>query len=154
MARFVARVQSPMPVADAFALFSDMRTFATWDPGIPRVEQVVGEGAGPGAAYEVTAAAFLRDITLRYVTEEYHVPDDPTDPPEVLLVARGPLLTSFDRITVTSTPAGSMIVYDADLRLTGILRLGDPGLRLAFRWIGARAEAGMRKATSGVSVPA
>lgn len=154
MARYVARVQTPMPVPDAFALVCDMRTFETWDPGIAKVVQVVGEGPGPGATYEVTTAGFPRGVTLRYVTTALDVPADPSDPHEVLLEARSAALSSFDRITVTAAPGGSVVVYDADLRLAGPLRLGDVGLALAFRWIGARAEAGLREATSGVSVAA
>jgi hypothetical protein len=143
-----------MPVAEAFALIADMRTFASWDPGIVHVDQVGGDGPGLDAAYDVQAAAFPRPLTLRYVTEQYTVPVDSDDPHEVLLVARGSLLTSVDRITVTATPDGSLIVYDADLRLNGLLRLADLGLRPGVRWIGGRFEDGLRQVTGGMSVPA
>lgn len=141
-----------MSVTDAFALVADMRTFETWDPGIRRVRQVVGDGPGPGATYEVRVAGFPRDLTLRYVTEQYVVPTSASAPREVVLVARSLLLRSVDRITVTAAPGGSLVVYDADLTLAGPLRLGDLGLRVAFAWIGSRAEAGLRQASAGTSV--
>lgn len=154
MARYVARVHTPMPVLDAFALVSDMRTFENWDPGVSAVEQVVGDGPGEGATYDVKVSAIPRDITLRYVTERYEVPASRTEPHTVLLVARSLPLTSVDEITVRSAPGGSLVVYDADLRLNGPLRLGDLSLRVAFSWIGGRAESGLREALGGVSVAA
>ena len=93
-------------------------------------------------------------LTLRYVTEEFDAPSDPRRPREVLLVARTPLFSSVDRISVTPEGDGSLIVYDADVRLPGPLRLGDLGLRVVFGWIGGRAEAGLRVATAGMSVAA
>lgn len=143
-----------MSVLDAFALVSDMRTFQDWDPGISSVEQVVGDGPGEGATYDVKVSAIPRDLTLRYVTERYEVLQSRTQPHTVLLVARGLLLTSVDEITVTSAPGGCVVVYDADLRLRGPLRLGDLSLRAAFSWIGGRAESGLRTALGGVSVAA
>ncbi|MGB7979444.1 MAG: SRPBCC family protein [Candidatus Nanopelagicales bacterium] len=153
MARYVARVRTPMSVVDAFALVSDMRTFAEWDPGVRAVDQVVGDGPGAGAEYDVRVSAVPRDLVLRYVTERYEVGSSPTRTWEVLLVARGALFTSVDLITVTAAPGGSLVVYDADLRLTGPLRVADLGLRVAFSWIGGRAEAGLRAALRGTSVP-
>jgi hypothetical protein len=153
MARYVARVHSPLPVPEAFAQVADMRRFEAWDPGIAAVTQVVGRGAGPGAAYDVTVT-LLPGLTLRYVTEEFDAPSDPSRPREVLLVARSLLFSSVDRITVTPEGDGSLIVYDADVRLPGPLRLGDLGLRVVFSWIAGRAEAGLRAATAGVPVAA
>ena len=153
MARYVARVNSPLSVPEAFAQVSDMRQFEAWDPGISTVTQVVGHGAGPGAAYDVTVT-LPPGLTLRYVTEEFDAPSDPRRPREVLLVARTPLFSSVDRISVTPEGDGSLIVYDADVRLPGPLRLGDLGLRVVFGWIGGRAEAGLRVATAGMSVAA
>jgi len=163
MARYVARVHTPMSVGDAFALVSDMRTFEAWDPGIRSVTQVVGDGPGRGAEYDVRFAALPIDLrvapipiglTLHYETERYEVPASRTEPHTVLLVARGVLFSSVDLITVSSAPGGCLVVYDADLRLNGPLRFGDLSLRVAFSWIGGRAEAGLRAALDGTSVPA
>jgi hypothetical protein len=41
--------------------------------------------------------------------------------------------------------AGSVVTYDADLRLNDVLRVGDLGLRLVFGQIGDRAAAGLRR---------
>ena len=61
------------------------------------------------------------------------------------MVARSAVFTSIDRITVEPDGTGSVVTYDADLRLNGVLRLGDLGLRLVFGQIGDRAAAGLRR---------
>ena len=54
MARYVTRVRTHRSAEDAFAYLADMRSFAAWDPGVRRVAQVEGEGAGLGAVFDVT----------------------------------------------------------------------------------------------------
>ncbi len=153
MARYVARVHSPLPVPEAFGLVADMRRFASWDPGVTKVSQVVGNGPGPGATFDVTVT--LPPLwTLRYVTEEFDAPSDPSRPREALLVARTPLFSSVDRVSAEPEGDGSLITYDADVRLAGPLRLGDLGLRAVFQWIGRRAEGGLQEAASVAPVAA
>ena len=95
---------------------ADLRNFAEWDPGVKRVAQVVGSGGGPDAAFDVVVATGRGELTLRYVTTEYH------EPRQVLIEARSRVLTSIDRITVIDVPAGCTVTYDAELRLNGALR--------------------------------
>jgi len=44
------------------------------------------------------------------------------------------------------TDVGSVVTYDADLRVRGLFRLADPLLALAFRRIGDRARDGLVRA--------
>jgi hypothetical protein len=118
---------------------ADLRNFAEWDPGVKTVRQVEGAAGGPDSVFDVTVAGIGRDLTLRYVTEEYDAPRN------LLVVARSMVFTSIDRITVKPDGKGSFLTYDADLRLNGVLRLGDLGLRLMFGQIGDRAAAGLRR---------
>ncbi len=143
MARYVTTVQSRWDPETAFGFMADLRNFARWDPGVRTVQQVTGRGAGADSVFDVTVAAGPRDMTLRYRTVEF---DAPT---QMLAVARSSTLTSEDRITVEATASGCSVTYDADLRLSGVLRLADPILRLAFGRIGDRAAAGLREALEG-----
>lgn len=148
MARYVTEVATSLPPDAAFAYLADLRHFADWDPGVPRSVQVRGDGPGADAAYDVTVAAVPRDLVLRYEVVEH-------DPPRTLLVvARNAVFTSRDRITVEADGTGSVVTYDAELRLNGPLGLFDPVLRLAFGRIGDRAAAGLRRALDGTAVPA
>ena len=140
MARYVTTVRTAKTPKEAFAYMADLRNFAEWDPGVKAVRQVQGAGGGPDSVFDVTVAGIGRDLTLRYLTEEYDAPRN------LLVVARSSVFTSIDRITVEPDGTGSVVTYDADLRLNGVLRVGDLGLRLMFGQIGERAAAGLRRA--------
>ena len=139
MARYVTTVRSAKTPREAFAYMADLRNFAEWDPGVKAVRQVEGSGGGPDSVFDVTVVAPGPDLTLRYVTEEHDAPHN------LLVVARSCVFTSIDRITVEPDGTGSVITYDADLRLNSVLRIGDLGLRLVFGQIGDRAAAGLRR---------
>ena len=139
MARYVTTVRSAKTPREAFAYMADLRNFAEWDPGVKAVRQVEGSGGGPDSVFDVTVVAPGPDLTLRYVTEEHDAPHN------LLVVARSSVFTSIDRITVESDGTGSVVTYDADLSLNGVLRIGDLGLRLVFGQIGDRAAAGLRR---------
>lgn len=144
MARYVTKVRTARTPQEAFAYMADLRNFAEWDPGVRAVTQVEGSGGGLDTVFDVTVAGVGGDLTLRYVTEEY-------DPPRnLVVVARSLAFTSVDRITVEPDGTGSVVNYDADLRLNGLLRIGDLGLRLLFNSIGDRAAAGLRRVLAPV----
>jgi carbon monoxide dehydrogenase subunit G len=128
-----------MAPQEAFAYMADLGNFVEWDPGVKAVRQVQGSGGGPDAVFDVTVVAPGPDLTLRYVTEEHDAPHN------LLVVARSSVFTSSDRITVEPDGTGSLVTYDADLRLNGVLRVGELGLRLVFGQIGNRAAAGLRR---------
>lgn len=145
MARYLMHVRTPMPPAEAFAYMADLTNFATWDPGVERVEQVHGDSGGPSAVFDVAVKGFGRLITLRYETVSY-VP-----PTTVVAFAESRLFTSRDTITVQpdGSAAGSIVTYDAVLKLKGPLGLADPLLGLSFTHIGDRAAAGLVAALAG-----
>jgi len=146
MARYVTTVRTPWTPEAAFAYMADLRHFAQWDPGVTKAEQAVGNGAGPGAEFDVTVRNGGVGMTLRYRTVSFNAPH------HVLVVASTPLLTSEDRITVVpESDGGASVTYDADLRLSGPLRLFDPALGVAFGRIGDRAAAGMRAALNAAT---
>jgi carbon monoxide dehydrogenase subunit G len=139
MTRYQTRLRTPQSPEQAFAYMADLRNFAEWDPGVRRVTQVDGEGGAAGAVFDVTLNT-KRENTLRYHTTVF-------DPPRtVVVIAKTPLLTSEDRITVLADPTGTIVTYDAELRLNGPLRVGDPLLGVAFKRIADRASAGLRQA--------
>ena len=139
MARYVTTVRTARTPQEVFAYLADLRNFAEWGPGVKAVSQVQGSGGGPDSVFDVTVAGLVGDLTLRYVTEDYNAPRN------LLVVARSAVFTSIDRITVEPDGTGSVVTYDADLRLNGVLRVGDLGLRLVFGYIGDRAAAGLRR---------
>ena len=148
MARYVTAVRTSMSPAEAFAYMADLRNFAAWDPGVTEVEQVVGDGPGADATFDVTVKGFPSAITLRYETRLYE--------PDTRLVVRADssTLTSVDEVTVVPDGDGCIVTYDAELTLRGLLVVFDPGLRLVFGRIGDRAASGLCAALDGVEVAA
>jgi carbon monoxide dehydrogenase subunit G len=143
MARYVTTVRTPRPPQEAFEYMADLRNFAAWDPGVRTAVQVDGEGGGADGVFDVTVKNPGKDLTLRYRTREFEAPRF------VRVVATSTMFTSDDRITVVPDGDGSLVTYDAELRLNGPLRLADPLLKLTFGRIGDRAAAGLRAALDG-----
>ena len=142
MASYQMRIQTPWSATDAFDYVGDLTNFADWDPGIPSSVQVVGNGPGTGAEYDVEASGSV----LRYVVDVYDAPH------RVRAKGRNRWLTSIDTISVSKDGDGSVVSYDADLRLHGILRIGDPLLAVAFRRMGDRARDGLRDKLAGTVI--
>lgn len=144
MARYVAVVNSPLPVKEAFARLADLRRFAEWDPGVTLAVQVTPsvsghDGPGLGAAYDLTLAPPSAPLRLRYRVIEF-------DPPNRIVVeAANRLLCSYDTISVAASTSGSLVVYDAELRMPFPLALADPVLGPVFNVIGDRAATGLRR---------
>lgn len=151
MARYVVRVRTPMSASDAFNYMADLTNFADWDPGVDSAEQVEGDGPGTGAAFDVAVKVLGRTTTLRYDTIAF---DEVST--TMTAVAENALLTSNDTITVEtdSHGDGSIVTYDAELKLKGLLALSDPLLGLTFNQIGDRAAAGLIDALAGERVDA
>jgi carbon monoxide dehydrogenase subunit G len=143
MARYSTTVRSPLSPHDAFAYMADLRNFERWDPGVTGVVQVTGDGGGPDSVFDVTVKSIGGGTTLRYVTKRFAAPHT------VTVEARSSMLTSIDRIDVAPDGDGSLVTYDAELKLNGVLGVFDLGLRLAFARIGDRAAAGLERALDG-----
>ena len=147
MARYVVHVRTPMPPAEAFAYMADLRNFAEWDPGVDRVKQVEGDGAGLGAAFDVAVRLPGRTMSLRYDTVVF---DEAST--TMTAFAQNAVMTSKDTITVEADGDCSIVTYDAELKLRGLLGLSDPLLGLTFKQIGDRAAAGLVETLAGERV--
>ena len=139
MARYHLRLRTDRSAEETFAYLGNPVNLADWDPGVTSSVQQVGEGPDLGAEYDVEASG----QTWRYVVDAYDAPH------RIRMHARQSWVTSVDTISVSADGTGSIATYDADLRLHGPLRLGDPILALVFRRIGDRAAEGLRERLQG-----
>lgn len=138
MAKYITSVASSLSAAQAFSYMADVTHFPEWDPGVKRATRVAGDGFGVGTAYDLTVQAGGTTV-MRYEVKAY-------DPPRsILLVSRTRFFTSVDEIRVEPARSGSIVTYDAKLTLNGPLNVFEPLLRLAFRSIGDRAAAGLKR---------
>jgi hypothetical protein len=143
MARYCRNIQVEADPPTAFDYLARFSNAASWDPGVTRAHMVTPEPVTRGTIFEVEVRTMGRDLLFRYEVVEHDAPH------RVMLRARRGPLVSEDVITVEPAErGGSIITYDADLRLTGWLRGFDPLLALAFRRIGDRALRGLIDAFS------
>jgi hypothetical protein len=150
MARYIVHVRTPMSPVDAFDYMADLANFTEWDPGVDRVEQVEGDGAGQDAAFDVAVKVFgPTTMTLRYDTVAFDAAAT-----TATAFAENALFTSKDTITVVADGTGAIVTYDAELKLKCFLALSDPLLGLTFDRIGDRAAAGLVDALAGERVEA
>lgn len=143
MAHFRGVERTSWPVETAFAYLADLRNFADWDPGTHAVMQVRGEGAGPGAAYDVDVHVGPPTMTLHYEIVDW-------DPPHRFL-ARGDnaILVSYDEITVAPEGPLTVVTYDARIELRGLLRVLDGLVDRGFQTTGKRAANGLHGVFAG-----
>lgn len=139
MARYRTEIRTPLDRAEAFDRLARVERFSSWDPGVVRSSQTGGDGPGLGATYELVVRNLGQETAMPYEVVSYRPQDEYT------MVGTTSTLTSTDTISVRTDGDGSVVTYDAVLDLKGPLRLFDPVLALAFRRIGDRAAAGLRR---------
>jgi carbon monoxide dehydrogenase subunit G len=139
MAHYNASVDTSRPPDDIFAYLSDFSSTQEWDPGVIEAERLGDAPVHKGTEFRLLARFLGRKIPLTYRIVEY-------DPPNaVTFRGESSTVVSLDRITFEPFDGGTRIVYDADLALKEAFKLADPLLRVAFRRVGARALAGLRR---------
>lgn len=143
MARYVVHVRSPKSQEEAFAYMADLTNFAEWDPGVISATQIDGETPTRGSAFDVEVKGFPRPIVLRYHLTTFESPN------RFVAEATSKMLTSVDVITVRPAEGGSIVTYDAELTLNGLLALANPLVGLVFTGIGDRAAAGLVRVLDG-----
>lgn len=134
------RIETALPIADAFAFVADFANSSRWDPGVANSERIDEGPLAVGARYRLGVRVAGRVNEMIYEVTAL-------DPPKrVVLAGRGSGVTAVDDIGFAESATGTVIDYRADIRLRGLLRLLEPFLGRAFDSIGRNAAAGMRLA--------
>jgi hypothetical protein len=128
-------------------VFSDLSHFnraVEWDPGVAEGTMLTHEPVGEGSRFGLRAKFLGRTVPMEYEIVEF----EPST--RVVFRAETPFVRSIDTITFASVPSASesaatVVTYDACLEPKGAARFATPLLALAFRRIGDRAAAGLRK---------
>jgi carbon monoxide dehydrogenase subunit G len=139
MAHYNASVDTSRPPDEMFAYLSDFSSTQEWDPGVIEAERLGDAPVQQGTEFRLLASFLHRKVPLTYRIVEY-------DPPNaVTFRGESSTVVSLDRITFEPSEGGTRITYDADLALKGPFKLASPLLEIAFKRVGARALAGLRK---------
>jgi hypothetical protein len=139
MARYVDVIDLPLPPRGAFGLLEDFARTSEWDPGVLRARRLDQGPLGRGSRFAVTVRFWGRELSLDYKILIYEPPH------RLVLRARSDSFESRDELHFTPRAGGTRVSYEATLSLSGIARLADPMLQLAFQSIGHAAVEGLRE---------
>jgi hypothetical protein len=139
MARYTTRIPSSLPQAEAFAYMAAFENAAEWDPTVKEARRLTEGELAVGTQFHVVSRFAGRDVPLRYEIVQL-------EPPRVVVLeARNPSFRATDTITIEPAASGSVVEYDAVLDFSGVRRLLEPAMQLAFQRVGRAAEVGMRR---------
>ncbi|HVM65680.1 MAG TPA: SRPBCC family protein [Acidimicrobiales bacterium] len=141
MARYRTTITSTKSPDDAFEYLADFVNAAEWDPGVVEGTHLTSGPPGPGSRFRLVASFLGRRVPLEYEIVAFERGR------RVVFRADDSKVRSVDEIRFAGDGGETSVTYDADLRVKGLLgALVDPLLALAFRRIGDRAAAGLRRA--------
>ena len=106
-----------------FDYLSDFTTTEQWEPGTVRTNRISGDG-GVGTRYANTSQFAGRTSDLEY--EVIGV----TPGRSIQLRGQNDSLIAHDTITVAPHEGGSKVTYRIEFAFQGLLRLGEPVLRI------------------------
>jgi uncharacterized protein YndB with AHSA1/START domain len=129
-------VTTAKPRSEVFAYLADFTSVSEWDPGITAADRTSGDG-GVGSIYEVVATFSGREIPMNYEVLEVAPPE------RVVLRGSASSVEALDTIECFDHDGGTRVVYSADFRLKGMMRLAEPFLRGTFRRLGRAAIGGL-----------
>jgi len=140
MTRLTERIETTLPVDDAFAYVADFANSMHWDPGVATSERIDEGPVGLGARYRLGVRMRGRVAPMEYRITTFEAPR------RVVLTGEGSGVSAVDEIRFEPAGTGTRIDYTADIRLAGLMRLAQPLLGGAFAKIARDALDGMQRA--------
>ena len=148
MAHYRGTVRSTRGAEGTFDYLADFANAAEWDPGTASAERLDDGPVGLGSAFRLGVRVGSRVVPLDYRIVAYDRPH------RVVLLGESDTIRSEDTVTVApAADGGSILTYEADLRLKGALAAANPVLPLAFGRIGDKGLAGLKRVLGGPPVP-
>ncbi len=132
------RIETTLPVDQAFAFVADFANARHWDPGVATAERLEPGPLAVGARYRLGVRIGGRVAPMEYVITDLQPGR------RVRLAGSGSGVVAVDDIRFSATPSGTRIDYIADIRLRGVRRLVEPFARGTFARIARDARDGMQ----------
>ena len=137
MTHYRTTVPSSLDREALCAYMADFSHAERWDPSVAKAEQSSDGPIGLGARFSLVVGFLGRRLSLEYAVTQFQ-------PPSLVQVsASNAAFFSIDTMTFDTRDGGSVLAYDAELRLRGAYRLFGPLLNLGFRRVGDRAREGL-----------
>jgi len=137
------RIETALPIDEAFAFVADFANSKDWDPGVATSERIDPGPVAVGARYRLGVRMGGGVASMEYVVTTL----EPLR--RVVLAGEGSGVSAVDDIRFAATPEGTRIDYTADIRLRGVKRLVAPFAGGAFAKIARQARDGMQRALDG-----
>ena len=134
------RIDTALPLEQAFAFVADFVNAERWDPGVATSVRTDPGPVGVGARYRLGVRMGGRIVPMDYEVTAFDAPR------RVVLEGHGRGVDAIDEIRFGATDGGTQIDYTADIRLVGLLRLVAPFAGGALARIGRDARLGMERA--------
>jgi len=134
------RIETTLPIDDAFAYVADFANAQEWDPGVATAQRLDDGPVGPGSRFRLGVRLGPRVAPMEYRITVFEPPT------RVVLVGSGSGVSAVDEIRFERLEGATRLDYTADIRLNGLLRLLEPFLGRAFANIGRNAADGMQRA--------
>jgi carbon monoxide dehydrogenase subunit G len=134
------RIETSLPLDEAFAFVADFANAAQWDPGVVSSMQVGAGPIGVGTRYRLVVRMGRRTAPMEYVVTAW----EPSH--RVVLKGSGSGVDAVDEIRFEPAPAGTRIDYTADIRLRSWMRPLAPFAGGGLARIARDARDGMRDA--------
>ena len=140
MTRLTERIQTALPIDDAFGFVAEFANSMHWDPGVATSERIDTGPVGLGARYRLGVRMRGRVAPMEYRITTFEAPR------RVVLTGEGSGVSAVDEIRFEPAGTGTRIDYTADIRLGGLMRLAQPFVGGAFAKIARDALGGMQRA--------
>jgi carbon monoxide dehydrogenase subunit G len=137
--RLNERIETALPIEEAFAYLADFANSEEWDPGVASAERLDEGPVGVGARYRVGVRQGDRIADMEYRIS-VHEPSS-----RVVLIGSGSGISAVDDIRFERAGRGSVVTYTADIKLNGLLRLVQPFLGGTFAKIARDAADGIER---------
>lgn len=145
MTRLNERIETSLPIEEAFAYLADFAHSKEWDPGVASATRIDEGDLAVGARYRLGIRRGDRVTPMEYVVTAFEPPT------RVVLAGEGSGVTAVDEIRFERRPGGegSVVDYTADIRLQGLRRIAEPFLGGMFRSIAQDAADGIERTLEG-----
>ncbi len=138
MTKLMEQATTSLSQREAFEKVAAFENIDLWDPGVIESTKRGDEETGVGTAFDLQLSYGGRKLEMTYTITEW----EPNN--KVVLEGTGGVVYAIDTISFEPFGDGTVVTYEADLRLTGFARLFQPFMKSRFDALGKAAGDGLR----------
>ena len=137
MAEFEISVDVEAPVSDVFAYLADLTNLPRWDSSVRSATLASDRGPAVGRTFDVVVGFYGKQLDAVYQITAF----DCDRSIEWSISGRA---DGCSRIELTPAGTGTTIRYGTELKMKGLAKLLDRGLKAALEGIGENAASGLK----------